>query len=153
MGLGWTLGHFKDVKTVSHGGAGFGGTAFLLLMPEVNCAAVVLCNEESNAHFRVVRALAETLLGEKPQANTVSWMVPVSQALAAGGIAEAAARLPEIRAREDEYYFHEYDLVDLSLQLFTAGEIHLAIEVLGLNLHVYPQHVKFVSAAGKVLFV
>ena len=141
MGLGWTLGHYKDVKTVSHGGAGFGGSAFLLLLPEVKRAAVVLCSEESNAHYRIVRALADALLGEKPQTSSVSWMVPVSHALAAGGIAEATARLPEIQAREDEYYFHEYDLIDLSLQLFTAREIDLAIEVLGLNLHVYPQHV------------
>ena len=141
MGLGWTLGHYKDVKTVSHGGAGFGGSAFLLLLPEVKRAAVVLCSEESNAHYRIVQALADALLGEKPQTSSVSWMVPVSHALAAGGIAEAAARLPEIQARQDEYYFHEYDLIDLSLQLFTAREIDLAIEVLGLNLHVYPQHV------------
>ena len=25
-GLGWTLGHFDGVKTVSHGGGGFGWT-------------------------------------------------------------------------------------------------------------------------------
>jgi CubicO group peptidase (beta-lactamase class C family) len=31
MGLGWTLGHLKGVKTICHGGAGFGTTSFLRL--------------------------------------------------------------------------------------------------------------------------
>jgi hypothetical protein len=29
MGFGWTLGHYKDVRTVCHGGMGFGWTDFL----------------------------------------------------------------------------------------------------------------------------
>jgi CubicO group peptidase (beta-lactamase class C family) len=142
MGLGWTLGHFNSVKTVSHGGGGFGGTAFLLILPEKNCAAVVLCNEESNAHFRAVRAVADTLLNQKPQALTVSWMVPISRALAEGGITLAYARYSEIKTREAEFYFHENDLLDLSLQLYSAKKIDLAIEVLGLNIHVYPEYIE-----------
>jgi CubicO group peptidase (beta-lactamase class C family) len=142
MGLGWTLGHFKEVKTVSHGGGGFGGTAFFLILPEKNRAAVVLCNEESNAHFRAVRAVADTLIEQKPQANTVSWMVPISRALAEGGIDAACACYSEIKTREDEFYFGENDLRDLSLQLFTAKKIDLAIEVLGLNIHVFPEYIE-----------
>jgi CubicO group peptidase (beta-lactamase class C family) len=142
MGLGWTLGHYKDVKTVSHGGGGFGGTAFLLILPEKNKAAVILCNEESNAHFRAVRAIADTLLDQKPQANTVSWMVPISRAIAEGGMDAAYARYAEIKAREDEYYFGEDDLLDLSLQLFTANKIDLAIAVLGFNIDIFPQYIE-----------
>jgi CubicO group peptidase (beta-lactamase class C family) len=141
MGLGWTLGHFKDVKTVSHGGGGFGGTAFLIILPEKNCAAVVLCNEESNAHFRVVRAVADTILDQKPQANTVSWMAPISRALAEGGIGAAYARYGEIKAREEAFYFDQGDLLDLALQLFSANKIDLAIDVLGLNMYVFPEYI------------
>jgi tetratricopeptide (TPR) repeat protein len=131
------------VKTVSHGGAGFGGTAFFLILPERNCAAVILCNEESNAHVRATRAVADTLLEEKPQAGSVSWMIPVSRALAEGGIEAAYARYAEIQAREDDdqFFFHEYELINLSLQLFTARKTDLAIEVLGLNIHVYPESI------------
>jgi CubicO group peptidase (beta-lactamase class C family) len=142
MGLGWTLGHYKEVKTVSHGGGGFGATSFLLILPEKNCAAVVLCNEESYAHILALQAVADSLLDHKPRANKVSWMVPVSRALAAGGISEVYARYPEIRAREDEFYFGEYDLFDLALQLFSANKIDLAIEVVGFNLHIYPGNVE-----------
>jgi tetratricopeptide (TPR) repeat protein len=142
MGLGWTLGHYKDVKTVSHGGGGFGGTAFLLILPEKNKAAVILCNEESNAHFRAVRAIADTLLDQKPQANTVSWMVPISRAIAEGGMDAAYARYAEIKAREEAYYFGEDDLLDLSLQLFTANKIDLAIAVLGFNSDIFPQYIE-----------
>ena len=82
------------------------------------------------------------LLDQKPQANTVSWMVPISRALAEGGIGAAYARYSEIKARDDEYYFGENDLLDLSLQLFSAKKIDLAIEVLGLNIHVYPEYIE-----------
>ena len=133
MGLGWSLGHFKGVKTICHGGAGFGGTAFFLILPEKNCAAVVLCNEESNAHLRAVYAVADALVGQKPRANTVSWMVPISRALAEGGIEAAYACYAEIKDRDEEFYFGKDDLLDLSLQLFTAGEIDLAKEVQDLN--------------------
>jgi len=135
MGLGWSIGHFKDVKTVCHGGSGFGGTAFFLILPEKNCAAVVLCNEESSAHLRAAYAVADTLIGQKPQANTVSWMVPISRALAEGGIAAAHARYAEIKGRDEEFYFNEYDLLDLALELFTAGKSDLAIEVQNLSTH------------------
>ena len=142
MGLGWTLGHYKDVKTVCHGGGGFGGTAFLFIMPEKNCAAVILCNEESNAHVRVSRAVADTLLNEKPQAKAVSWMIPISRAMADGGIDAAYARYNEIKAKnDDEYFFQEYELISLALQMLTAKKIDLAIEALELNIHVYPEHV------------
>ena len=33
-GLGWTLGHYEGLKTISHGGAGFGLTTFLVFLPE-----------------------------------------------------------------------------------------------------------------------
>jgi CubicO group peptidase (beta-lactamase class C family) len=142
MGLGWTLGHFKDVRTVCHGGGGFGGTAFLLLLPERNCAAVVLCNEESDAHRQAVLAAADTLLEQKPQAKRVSWMVPISRAMAEGGIESAYACYAEIKVRQDEFFIGENDLLDLALQLFSARKIDLAIDVLNLNMHVFPEHIE-----------
>ena len=144
MGLGWNLGHYKDVKTVSHGGGGFGWNAFLLILPERNYAAVILCNEESNAHIRATRAVADVLLNEKPQANSVSWMIPISHALAEGGIEAAYACYAEIKARkdDDEFFMQEYELINLSFQLFTANKTDLAIEVLGLNIHAYPEYIE-----------
>jgi CubicO group peptidase (beta-lactamase class C family) len=142
VGLGWFLGNFKGVKTICHGGAGFGGSSFLLILPEKNSAAVILCNEESYAHMRAVHAIADCLIGQKPQADTVSWMVPISRALAEGGMQAAYACLPGIKARPAEFYSGEGELLDLSLQIFTAGKVDLAIEVLGLNINIYPEHVE-----------
>jgi len=142
-GLGWTLGHYRDVRTVSHGGMGFGWTDFFLVLPEKNCAAVLLCNGESFARTRIIRALADVLLDQKPQARAVSWMVPISRALAEGGIEAAYARHAELKARDDgEFYFDEDELLNLSLQLISAKQIDLAIEVLGLNIHVYPEYIE-----------
>ena len=141
MGLGWTLGHFKGVATVSHGGMGFGWTDFLLILPGTNSAAVVLCNGESFARTRIVHALADVLLGQRPIAGKVSWMVPISRALVEGGIQAACARYDEIKSTgTDEYYFDENDLGNLALQLYSARNLDLAIDVLGLNIHVFPEY-------------
>jgi CubicO group peptidase (beta-lactamase class C family) len=151
MGLGWNLGHVDGVKTASHGGAGFGGTAFLLLLPQQERAAIVLCNEESDAHSRVIWAVADALLDRKPQAGTVSWLVPISQALAEGGIQAAYARYEQLKAEEAEAYdFDAYDLDTLVIQLVSAKKIDLAIDVLGLNIHAHPEHVESYLARARL---
>jgi len=144
MGLGWTLGHFKDRKTVCHGGAGFGGTSFFFIVPEANRGAVVLCNQESSAHTQAVQAVAHVLVDERPQADAfaVSWVVPISRALAEGGIDAARARCSEIRAGEaQEYFASAYDLDNLAVQLTMAGRPELALSVLGLNIEAFPAHI------------
>jgi len=142
MGLGWTLGHYKNIKTISHGGMGFGWTDFLVILPEKRQAAVILCNEESFARGRTVRAVVDAMLGEKPQVDTVSWMVPVSHALMEGGIESAYACYASLRAGGTQaYYFDEADLPNLAIQMVLAKKVDLAIEVLGLNIHVYPEYI------------
>lgn len=138
-GLGWTLGHFGGVNTVSHGGAGFGWTAFLLLMPEIERAAVILCNEESSACGVAVKAVANTLLSREPQPGPVSWIVPISRALQRGGIEAAYACYAEIEPGQ-EIVLDPDDLVTLALQLGSAGKLDLAIDVLALNLRAFPGH-------------
>jgi hypothetical protein len=149
MGIGWTLGHFNGVKTVSHGGMGFGWTDFLVILPEKDCAAVILCNEESYARSRTVRAVLDTMLGQHPQVGKVSWMVPISRSLAAGGIQAAYACYAELKTSgAEEYIFDEDDLPNLAIQLVSANKIALAIEVLELNNYVFPEHVESYVARG-----
>ena len=143
MGLGWTLGHFKGVKTICHGGAGFGATSFLLILPEINSAAVLMCNEESDAHYLGIQSVADVLVGQQPQVNQVSGMVPVSRALAEGGLDAAYARCSELKTvGMQDYYFDEYALDSLALQLRMAKQLDLAIEVLGINIHFHPDHIE-----------
>ena len=143
IGLGWTLGHYKEERTVSHGGMGFGWSDFFLLLPERNCAVVILGIEESYARTRLVRAAADVLLGHKPQAGAVSWMVPISQALVEGGLQTAYKRYEEIRAREDEeYYFDADDMIGLVYQLQLLKKFERTIEILELNIHAFPEHLE-----------
>jgi len=73
-GLGWTLAHYEDVKTVSYGGGGFGWMDFLILMSEKNRAAVNLSNEESSAHEQTILAGVHATLERETQAGaSVSW--------------------------------------------------------------------------------
>ncbi|MCU0519899.1 MAG: beta-lactamase family protein [Anaerolineae bacterium] len=139
IGVGWTLGHFDGLRTVSHGGMGFGWTDFLILLPERNCGAVILCNEESSARSRTVRAVVHAMLGRDPEVGTVSWMVPICRALEEGGIEAAYACFAEIK--DDEAYFiDEGELYDLTYQLLAVGNVDLAIDVLKLNLAAFPHH-------------
>lgn len=139
MGLGWSLGHFNGASTVGHGGGGFGWTCFLVLLPEKNSGAIVLCNEESSAHDRAVEAVIHTLLEQEPQPGTVSWMIPITQALQTGGIRAAYACYNEIKGSPD-YFFEENELISLFYQLMSVKKFDLAIEVLELNLHTFPEH-------------
>jgi CubicO group peptidase (beta-lactamase class C family) len=151
VGLGWTLGHYRGAKTVSHGGMGFGWTDFLTLLPDRNMAMVILCNEESSARSRTLRAVADTMLDQKPAADTISWMVPVSQALEQGGVKAARACYVELKVnRAEEFDFDEDDLLNLTYQLEVAGKIDLALEVLGFNLEVYPKHVASIIQQAKL---
>jgi CubicO group peptidase (beta-lactamase class C family) len=151
MGLGWVLGHYGGTRTVSHGGGGFGWTDFFFLLPEKRGAAVILCNEESTARGRIIRAVVDTMLGEKPQAGTVSWMVPICQALAEGGLPAAYARYAGIKAGgAEEYSLDEYDLISLSYQLMGADKPDLALDVLGLNLQAFPESAESYLERAKI---
>ena len=140
-GLGWTLGHYEGWKTVSHGGGGFGWTDFLILLPEKKCAAVILCNEESSARENIILAVVDAMLDREPQAGLVSWMIPISRALQAGGVQAASNCCAEILESGGEgYLFDAYELIPLVYQIVSAGKMDLAIEVLKLNLQAFTDH-------------
>ena len=139
MGLGWALGHFEGVKTVGHAGGGFGWTCHLILLPEKNCGTILLSNEESFALERIEQAVVRTMIGLKPQAGSVSWMIPIARALQTGGIRAAYACYEEILNHPD-YFFDADDLIPLAYQLQSVKKFDLAMDVLKLNLHVFPEH-------------
>jgi len=138
MGLGWTLGHFEGVRTVGHGGGGFGWTCFLALLPEIDAGMIILCNDESSAHDMALQAVLCAMLGQEPQPGAVSWMVPISQALQIGGIQAAYARYAEIKDDPD-YFKDDYELISLVYQMMSVQRFELALEILELNLKVFPK--------------
>jgi CubicO group peptidase (beta-lactamase class C family) len=138
MGLGWTFGHFEGARTVGHGGGGFGWTCLLLLLPEKNSGMIILCNEESSAHERAVEAVLRTMLNLEPQTGTISWMIPIAQALQTGGIRAAYARYEEIKDDPD-YFIDVGELIPLYYQLMSLKKFDLAIDLLELDLHAFPE--------------
>ena len=139
MGLGWTLGHFGGVRTIGHGGGGFGWTCFLDLLPEINGAAIVLCNEEFMGHERALDAVLRTLIGKEPQVGTVSWMILIIQALQSGGIRATYAWYEENKNSPD-YFIEADELIPLYYQFTSLKKFDLAIDLLELNLRVFPEH-------------
>jgi CubicO group peptidase (beta-lactamase class C family) len=138
MGLGWTLGRFAGARTVGHGGGGFGWTCFLALLPEHNCAAIVLSNEESTAHDLALQAVLGALLGQEPQPGRVSWMIPIAQALQTGGVRAAYACYEAIKDNPD-YFIEVGELIPLYYQLMSRKKFDLAIGLLELDLCVFPE--------------
>jgi CubicO group peptidase (beta-lactamase class C family) len=151
MGLGWVLGHYNGVKTASHGGMGMGWLDFLILMPEIKRGAVILGIAETFARSKIIRAVADTMLEQKPQVGAVSWIVPVSQAMAGGGI-EAAYDCYErlISSAIQEYYFDEDDLINMVFQLTLAKKAELVEDVLKLNIHVFPDSINSYIMLAKI---
>lgn len=121
-------------------------TDFLILLPEKSRAAVILCNEESSAREQTILAVVHAMLEREPQgdarqpeAGAVSWMVPICEALQRGGIQAAYACYAEIKNSKD-FFFDADELVNLTFQLLSVKKIDLAIDVLGLNIHAFPEH-------------
>ncbi len=139
MGLGWALGHFEGARTVAHGGGGFGWTCHLILTPEKNRAAIILCNEESSAIECFEKAVVRSLLELEPNPGTISWMVPLARALQAGGIQAAYVCFEDIKHKPG-YFFDPYDLITLVYQLLSVKKYDMAIDVLKLNLQAFPGH-------------
>ena len=78
--------------------------------------------------------------------NTVSWMVPISRAFADGGLPAAHACYDEIKD-DAEYFFEESELINLAVQLCSVKKLDMAIDVLELNLHVFPEPIYSRAAA------
>ena len=85
-----------------------------------------------------------------PVAGTVSWMIPIGQALQEGGIQAAYDCYAEIKDSPD-YFFDEYELVTLVYQLMSVKKFDLAIEVLEIEPAGLPPERRNLSLAGKAL--
>jgi CubicO group peptidase (beta-lactamase class C family) len=140
MALGWNLGHYKGGKTVSHGGYGGGWTDQLVILPDKNCAMSVLSLDESWSIYRAQRAALDAMLGHEPKVGTLSWAIPVCRALEKGGIEAAYACYEEIKDQTEDYCFEAEFLIYPALHSMTAGRIDTAIDLLKLNIHVFPEH-------------
>ncbi len=67
-------------------------------------------------------------------------MVPVCRALQVGGIQAAYAAYSGLKDNQ-EYFYDGDELVTVVYQMMSVGRIDLAIDLLRLNLQVFPKHV------------
>jgi predicted Zn-dependent protease len=79
------------------------------------------------------------MLGKEPQVGTISWVIPITEAIEKGGIRAARDRYTEIR-EDTDYFFDVYELISLFYQLTSVKKFNLAEQVLELNLHVHPEN-------------
>jgi hypothetical protein len=141
MALGWNVGHYHGEWTISHGGYGAGWTDWLMLLPESGRALSILSLDESPSIYRIRQAVLDVLFGEQPKVDTISWAVPVCQALAEGGVEAAYARSEALRKSEkDAYWFDEEFLITPALHLMIADQPGMAIDLLSVNSQVFPDY-------------
>ncbi|MRR32251.1 tetratricopeptide repeat protein, partial [bacterium] len=103
----------------------------------------ILCNEESFARSRTIRAAIHTMLDKEPIVDTVSWMIPITRALNEGGLSAAWDCYEQLKqSSTGEYYFDPDDLVNLVYQMMSVKNIDLAIDVMTLNIRAFPEHIE-----------
>jgi tetratricopeptide (TPR) repeat protein len=88
----------------------------------------------------VQRAVLDAMLGHEPKVGTVSWAVPVCRVLEKGGIKAAYACHEEIKDQMDVYSFDAEFLTFPALHSMTMNKIDIAVALLELNIHVFPDH-------------
>ena len=141
MGLGWNVGHYQGEKTLSHGGFGAGWTDQLVLLPESGRGLAILSLDESYSIFRIRQAILDVLYDQEPQIDTVSWAVPICQALAKGGSQTAFVRFEELKKRGMEsFWFDEELLITPALHLMIVNKPEMAVDLLKLNLIAFPEY-------------
>jgi CubicO group peptidase (beta-lactamase class C family) len=138
-GLGCFLGHYRRERTVVHVGSHAGLTACLIILPDQARAAVMMLNEESQAISRTLGAVLNVMLDREPRVGAVSWLIPVCQAIELVGVTAAYDTYNILRKNgHQEYFLDASSLVTLARQMMLVGKIEQAIEVLALNIHVFP---------------
>lgn len=141
MGLGWNVGHFQGEKTLSHGGFGAGWTDQLVLLPESGRGLAILSLDESYSIYRIRQAILDVLYDQEPKVDTVSWAVPICQALAKGGSQAAFARFEDLKKSGTEsFWFDEELLITPALHLMILDKPEMAVDLLKLNLLAFPEY-------------
>ena len=83
------------------------------------------------------------MLGQKPQAGSVSWMIPVCHAYKTGGRQAAYDFYAQLEWNDkNKYIFQDYELLTLVFQLMGAGNLDAAIDILNLNIQAFPNEVE-----------
>jgi tetratricopeptide (TPR) repeat protein len=76
-----------------------------------------------------------------PEPGPVSWAVPIRHALAEGGIEAAYACHAALKDGDAQDLSLDEDcLIIMALQLMMADKVDLAIDVLRLNIHAFPDY-------------
>ncbi len=140
MGLGWAVGSYRGLRTLSHSGADPGFGSRLVLVPEQRIGVVVLANSNTVPTWAIVGAALDIALADLAPA-TMSGVTPeglgdgvaamrallppvvgpVAETLARSGPDAAAATFHRLGAADPA----EYDLADDEFEKAVWGAIEL----------------------------
>ena len=89
--LGWNVSTFYGEPSLSHGGAVWGMTSFILLSPEQGLGVFASGNLMSAAPRAIVTEIADEFLGDIVRSEDKDWIAIISDLVAARNAAGAAA--------------------------------------------------------------
>ena len=126
---------------LSHGGQGAGLTAFFALLPELFRAAVILCNSE----FRALACSCAmpywtSWWGGNPRLARFHGAASPPRADRGGDRRGLRVSRGADNRRIKEVFLEKDCLVILALQLMMVDKVDLAIDVLRLNVHAFPDY-------------
>ncbi|GEM_PF-6814388 len=138
-GLGINIGRFADEPVFSHGGMGFGFTAFYMIFPQRGVSAILMCNEESYAHDQIYHAIASAITDQPVPLSQPSWIVGLADIHQKQGLTamfDTARRWRD--EHPDQYQVDRYDLINLTYQMIVADRQDILRDFLAGYLTLYP---------------
>jgi CubicO group peptidase (beta-lactamase class C family) len=140
IGLSWFLDRYRDIKTISHSGGDLGYRSYIIMLPEQSLAVIVASNFTATPISNVTFGVVDIMLGYEPPKPETPISMIMGKTISSSGVPKAIEQYRELRGnRPDSYDFQEAQLNSLGYQLINMNRLSDAIEILKLNVEVYPQ--------------
>ncbi|MCP5046474.1 MAG: serine hydrolase [bacterium] len=139
MGLSWSLGNYKGVKTISHTGGDVGFRAYFVMFPEKNIAIVAMGNSGTMRRHDTAFMAFDLLMGNEPEKTKQDITVPLGRMLKKKGAEEMTALFHRLKKEQpDKYLAQEWILNKVGYQLIKSKRVAEGIEILKINVAEYP---------------
>ncbi len=104
VGLSWFLGEYRSQKMIKHGGSDTGFRTHLVMLPDKQCAVVVLCNLIPAPVEKIAYSALDILLGYDPDPIIPYASIPVFKTLNEEGLEAAVAQWNSLKLNHVQEY-------------------------------------------------
>ena len=155
--FGWGIGKMKlddqksEVATISHNGGINGFATLLSRMPEKQDLIVLLDNTSRGDKLEAIKlGIADILHGIPAPAPKLSLIDELMKTIISSDVQRAIAQYRQLKASDPaKYDFRESELNNLGYMLLTRGRAADAVEILKLNVELFPKSSNVYDSLGE----